>query len=302
MLAAIVPSGDQDWFFKVMGPKDSVSVAAEAYRDLLKSISFSDGKPQWSLPEGWREIPGSGMRFATLQFDAADETMEVSIMALPRQSDLANVNRWRGQLNLPPISEADMATKTEKIEFKDGTATLVDLVGTAAGGGMSGAPFAGAKPPIGHPPIGPQSGTSSGSSVEFKAPEEWSPAALEVSRGGITLRHEAAFEVKSGDKLVEITVDRMPAGGGLLANINRWRGQIKLDPLTQEQLDKESEKVDIDGQPRDYVKLVGPTETILGVVAEQDGMAWYLKLKGDKELAEQERERFEEFVKSIQLK
>ena len=50
-----------------------------------------------------------------------------------------------------------------------------------------------------------------------------------------------------------------------------------------------------------YFRLVGSERTILGVVAPIAGDVWFIKLAGDNELAEREREHFEQFVKSIHL-
>ncbi len=66
-LGAIVPLADQGWFFKLSGPKDAVAAQREAFLAFLKSVSFSgDGKPKWTLPDGWEEREGSDIRYATL--------------------------------------------------------------------------------------------------------------------------------------------------------------------------------------------------------------------------------------------
>jgi hypothetical protein len=48
----------------------------------------------------------------------------------------------------------------------------------------------------------------------------------------------------------------MPAGGSILANVNRWRGQVGLDAVTQQQLEEQVERLDIDGNPAVLVNLV----------------------------------------------
>ena len=139
------------------------------------------------------------------------------------------------------------------------------------------------------------------SAFRFETPEGWQSADRVVSRGGITIRHQAAFEVIDGQWHVDITVDRMPAMGSLVQNVTRWRGQIGLGPIEREELDELSESIEIDGSAADYVELVGESESILGVVAVRGNVAWYLKLKGDSELADREKERFQTFVKSIKF-
>ena len=97
-----------------------------------------------------------------------------------------------------------------------------------------------------------------------------------VSRGGIQIRRQAAFEVKNGDQSVEITATRMPGDAStLLLNVNRWRGQIQLAPASEAELAADSEKIDIDGASGTYVQLIGAKDAILGVVAgSEELLAW----------------------------
>jgi hypothetical protein len=140
MLAAVVPHKDQAWFFKVMGPKDALDAHAEAFRGLLRSLRFADGKPQWKTPGGWRQQPGTGMRFATLELGPAGQALELTVipLAMPAGDEagyvLANVNRWRTQLGLPSIAADKLSTAAEQIAFEGGTATAVDLTGTPGSG------------------------------------------------------------------------------------------------------------------------------------------------------------------------
>ncbi len=91
----------------------------------------ADAVPEWELPPGWRREPStSTMRFATLR--AGD--VEFSVIPLPfpdgeeQQYLLSNINRWRGQLQMPVLDQ--LAGETEAIDLPDGsTATLVDLEG-----------------------------------------------------------------------------------------------------------------------------------------------------------------------------
>jgi len=113
MLAAIIPRGDEAWFFKLTGPDEPTNSQTDAFEQLIKSVRFSEGstgEPQWSLPTGWTQKPGSAMRFATLEATVDGQTLECSVSKLPRTEQpwddylLANINRWRGQLQLSPIA------------------------------------------------------------------------------------------------------------------------------------------------------------------------------------------------------
>lgn len=308
-LGLIVPVGQMGWFFKLTGDVAAVAAQDEAFLQFVNSLKFSDGldaKPSWSLPAGWKEMPGREMRFATIQIAADGKPLELSVIPLPfNGSDtskyvLDNVNRWRGQLNLQPIAADELAGATKALKIGDHEATLVSLVGMGSGG-MGGAPFApfagGKSLPPDHPPLtgaAPRSSPSSSPAsapLKFTAPAEWAPAA----KNAFSL---LAFKVAEGDKQADITVSS--AGGDWLANVNRWRGQISLPPLSAEELTKATKKIDTLGSQGQYVELVG-SETILGVRAEAGGRTWFIKLKGVVSLAEREKSRFEAFVQSLAL-
>jgi len=294
MLAAIVGHGDQNWFFKLSGQSDLVAEQAGPFTALVKSVRFGDqGTPQWTLPKGWRERPAEGMRYATLEIDSGGGTLEATVSTAGGDL-LANVNRWRGQLGLSPIDETELDQETTKLELDGTTALLVNFEGKLKPGGMGNPPFAGG------PMVGPPSGAS-GANDGRGGPEDTAPT-YEVPEGWEELGpgpmgRKAGFRVTDGDRLAEITVST--AGGGLLANVNRWRGQVMLEPIDEEQLQSDSQFIAVGETKGAYFHLVGPQRTILGVVAPIAGDVWFIKLAGDNELAERERERFERFVKSI---
>lgn len=63
----------------------------------------------WSVPVGWEEVERSAMsRVATYRVGE----VEIAITRFPGDvgGTLANVNRWRGQVGLPPVKEGDLAS------------------------------------------------------------------------------------------------------------------------------------------------------------------------------------------------
>lgn len=304
MLAAIIPRGEQTWFLKMVGPDDAVAEQAAGFREVLESIEFVDGKPKWQLPDGWTETPGSGIRFATLKSGSPDRPLETSVTSLPSGDDeqayiLSNINRWRGQLKQKPVTALDLADGIEEVPLAEGTATLVTIVGTGGAGDSMRPPFAGGVDPGATPPSRPAAEPSS--PLKYDTPDGWQPGELQVSRGGISIRHEAAFMVERDGKQVEITVDRLPPFRDLSANVNRWRAQVKLDAWSAEELAEQVEKIDIGGTSGDYVEIVGPEETILGAIAIRDNAAFYFKLKGANDLAADQQTAFREFISSVRF-
>jgi hypothetical protein len=82
----------------------------------------------WALPEKWTQERGSGMRFATIR---TAEALEISVVTLGGAAggELANVNRWRGQLGLAPADEAALAKDRLVVKTQAGPIGVFDLVG-----------------------------------------------------------------------------------------------------------------------------------------------------------------------------
>jgi hypothetical protein len=87
----------------------------------------------WTLPKGWSEAQASGMRLATLKPATAGK-VDVSVVMIPGAAggELANVNRWRGQIGLQPVEEAARAQARKEVKSKAGVVSLYDFAGEGA--------------------------------------------------------------------------------------------------------------------------------------------------------------------------
>lgn len=86
------------------------------------------GSLQWALPKGWTESrSGGGMRYATLKPSAAGK-VEVSVTVFPGPAggELANVNRWRNQIGLPPVEEGALAKDRKALRAPAGNVAVFD--------------------------------------------------------------------------------------------------------------------------------------------------------------------------------
>jgi hypothetical protein len=85
---------------------------------------------KWTLPKGWTRTAGSGMRFATLTPSGPGKA-EVSVVMLPGAAgtELANVNRWRGQIALQPLDLRALGTARQTVQCKAGTVAVYDFTG-----------------------------------------------------------------------------------------------------------------------------------------------------------------------------
>jgi hypothetical protein len=87
MLGAIIPNAAQGWFFKVNGTPAELEQHVSDFKQWLKTMRFEGGQPSWQLPDGWRQMPASGMRFATVLLGPDDDALELSVIPLPIEAD-----------------------------------------------------------------------------------------------------------------------------------------------------------------------------------------------------------------------
>jgi len=84
----------------------------------------------WTAPAHWKPKAASAMRkgsYAVPGENGADA--DFSITAFPGDvgGELANVNRWRGQLELPPLNESDLPEATTRLEQNGLNFVVVDF-------------------------------------------------------------------------------------------------------------------------------------------------------------------------------
>jgi hypothetical protein len=166
ILVAMLKDGSTTWFFKMTGDDESVSEQKPNFVAFLKSVTIDHAahspqpegrftstnvkkvpsagaedaggpaaKPVWEIPPGWTEAPATQMLLAKflLQGQGTDKA-EVTVSVFPGNVGgvLANVNRWRGQIGLPPASESELENMTSSLDVSGGKAILVDMSGTDA--------------------------------------------------------------------------------------------------------------------------------------------------------------------------
>lgn len=309
MVAAMIPQGQKTWFFKVMGPAEVVQPQVEKFEALVRSVNFTEGdSPSWKLPEGWtQEGAGGGLRFATLKIPT-DPPLELSVMSLPtlekdyEKYTLDNLNRWRGQVNLPPIGKEDLAEEVQEVPTEDGKALLVDLSGFQQEGSdpmrppfAGRAPFAGGGAPA-RPEIAPQK-PASPKLPQMQVPESWTKA---ENKNSLTL---ATYQVTEGDKQAEVTLIRMALLPDqlLLPNINRWRGQVDLEPIEAGDVQKAVSKIQVGDDTGRYLNLDGPKQAMLVGMLNEANSTWYIKMLGDASLVKAQEAEFKKFIQSVRF-
>ena len=311
-LAAIVLWKNMAWFFKLSGTNELVGEHTEAFMHFMKSVRFDDAEdatPTWTTPPGWQQEPGTRMRFATLVLPSVDVRLELTVIPLPlppgkapKIYELENINRWRMELGLGAIENIqDLEAHVDRIDLANTTATVMNKEGRRDSKTRGRAPFASRSSTGTAPAVLAASGT-----ITYETPEGWLVGKTDVSRGGITIRFAAAFEVVQDGKRVGITISKFPVANPL-RNINRWRNQIgHQDAISPGQLEQMWVEISVDDTPSKRIELNSPEgwerpETIFGVITTHANWAWFIKLKGDQALAAQQRQNFNDFLQSIRF-
>jgi hypothetical protein len=164
ILAAILSREDTTWFFKMMGDRAVIEEQKVAFKEFLKSVAFQstaaaasaataapttpvpevpktaeasstdNTAPRWEVPPDWQKQPPGQMQVA--KFAVADQgaaKAEVTVAVFPGDVGglFANVNRWRRQIELPPLDPAGLATVTNVLDLGATKATLVDMTNDA---------------------------------------------------------------------------------------------------------------------------------------------------------------------------
>ncbi len=80
---------------------------------------------EWEAPTQWAQQPETAMRLAGFKVKSKKNTVDITIVTLSGEAGslLANINRWRGQIELAPITEIEAEQsvheyKTSKQTFK----------------------------------------------------------------------------------------------------------------------------------------------------------------------------------------
>ncbi len=96
-------------------PNTNIETSVRLGTDAMLQATQSQQEPRQSgpnivykVPEGWKELPATGMREVDLRF-GEDDTGEVSV--LRAGGTLAdNVNRWRTQMGQEPLTDDELAS------------------------------------------------------------------------------------------------------------------------------------------------------------------------------------------------
>ena len=219
---------------------------------------------EYDLPDGWQELPPTQFRIINLQIPG-EQPAEVTLTMLMGNGGgvRANLDRWRRQVGLAPMSDEEFLALGERTVF-DQAATYVELRGSYEGmdgtkipdAGLFGAVFARDQSALFVKMTGPadlladQRGAFHGfldslalAARPSSSPGAGSAAAPQPGTSASWLRWDAPVgwdEQAASSSFREVTFRKgdvemyiSTARGGVLANVNRWAAQLGLDPLDE---------------------------------------------------------------------
>jgi hypothetical protein len=282
----------------------------------------------FDLPEGWKEIPAAQFRSPNFAVPAR-EKLECYVSVLPGAGGgiAPNVNRWRKQMGLAEMSDADVAA-LPRVKFLGGDAPFVEMDGTYKGAGAQSATpgytMAAVAAERGGAVItaklvGPTDDVHAeldrfkamcaslrssapaasggvvdggdGGALTWKAPEGWTQGPPKQMRV-VTFTPDGRPGVEC---YITVLAGR---AGGVEANMNRWRQQLSLAPLTAEAI-AALPKVQVLGRPSPLVEVDGGKLGLYGLVCELDSQTVFVKMTGPMDALRAERDRFVEFCRSL---
>ena len=338
---------DRDEITTYRAPKPA---PAKATRAPALPSAVGDTKIAFDVPASWRRSSSQqSMRYATFLAGPQAAPVEVSVTVFPGDAGglIPNVNRWRGQIGLPPVTDFKELTDALAIQGEAVAGVLLDMTGKSPEGDpqrviatalrvddkqtwfvkASGKPesldairdevavFSRSFRPASDAVTSPVTDTApasvpngvpgSAAGLSWTSPQNW--RASETPSKMLL----AEFSADTATGPVRITVSQLPGdGGGALSNINRWRGQVGLPPLTAPEqqpvlplmvgatsnspgfpgaiFDMAAPAPTADGTPRMVIAMIAGNER-----------AYFLKLTGDSPAVEKEKSNFERFVQSL---
>jgi hypothetical protein len=274
----------------------------------------------------------------------ADQRAEAAVIAFPGMggSDLQFVNLWRDQLGLPPLTDDDLPKLVQPVTIAGADGKLFDITGATAASADKPAeriivalqkqegvswfikltgPAAlveaqkpafigflktlkfhagadeGEAPASATRPAAPAPSTSTGQ-PNWTSPAHWksqAPGAMQAAKFGIG-------EGKAKAEVTAVFLGGM--GGGLKANLDRWRGQISLPPSAANEVDQQAKTFEALGAGARIVELTGTTAAdgdpagMIVLVVPSGAGTWFYKLMGEPSVVAKEKDAFVAFVKS----
>jgi len=333
ILGAIIPDGGDVYFVKATDRASQLSESEVSFRSLVEqfAIDATSGAPKLELPPQWtlkildNANAGIGLAemIAEFNFQASAGSIRFTVSKYSRPSDpsaweeylLSQINRWRGQLEMPPITTPELKKELPTIP-REGSAIPAILFDARGSGANSTSPNSSS--PVASPAastVPPSKPTSEPAAstppptvspaalkLVYEKPEHWD---LQPPR----LYREATFKFTKDAKEAEVTI--ATAIDSPMQNAGMWIGQLMqsndpvvIEPLATKAVD-EAETLQFGSRTGKLYTIRAsdqPEARSLMVVAlplDTTGRSMFIKLNCELRTMEQEKATFLGFVDSL---
>lgn len=130
--------------------------------------------------------------------------------------------------------------------------------------------------------------------IKWEVPENWKPVPA------TSMRYASFAVAGQNGETADISISVFPGeAGGDLQNVNRWRGQIGLEPVE----DIKALVVPVTGKIGEIstVDMAGSKGRILVGWTRANGSTWFFKVAGPDQLTAGEKEKFVKFLQSLEF-
>jgi len=269
---------------------------------------------------------------------------EATITSFPGEvgGALANVNRWRHEVGLGDIAENEMTSEKAVVDSNEGKLyefagpsertvvamiprdgaswffkmrgdsdvvtgakpVFLEFLKSVHFGGNEGAKTV-ADPHAGMTGMDMGMGAGMATAGSSNAQPNWNaPANWTETQPGPMVTKSFSIAGDAGQKAV-VTISVLAGeGGGTLANVNRWRGQLSLPAIAEDALAKATESLDVLGGKGTLVDFTGTDAAgqpsrMVAVSVTHGGQTWFYKLTGAGAVVSREKDAFAKFVQTV---
>lgn len=314
-------------------PKEPASPPAPSVAS-APSSEVSKANVQWTKPEAWTELAPTSFRKGNYVYEGSNgRKAEITVSSFPGDvgGTLANVNRWRGQAGLSPVTNEELAQSLSRVSAGGQEGQIVDILPESSDPtaiGIVAAIFlyqgeswflkmSGPQEVVasqraafeqfaqglrfGDSNAAPKTAASAQSTSElaFDVPEGWTESK------GSSMRIASYQIVKEGFSPADFAITSFPGDtGGLTANVNRWRQQLGLPAWSEQEIQEGQEIVEsgefsflvFDLKPTSDAEKASVKERIFAAILKRNDRSWFFKMKGDVFLLETQQKKFRQVI------
>ena len=272
----------------------------------------------WTLPAGWADVGPDGINVA--RFAAGDASVAITVLPLMAGNEVMLVNMWRNGREQKPLTDAEALKMLKDVPVAGGAGQMLEFVNEKEGkterfvvafthrpeGSLffkiqgPDAAVTAQKPVFFEflKSVKISDGAAPAPAAESGWPGEIPAGWTEVAPGPM---QQAKFSVpeKDGAK-ADVMVSVFPsATGGTVENVKRWRNQLKLAAIPDEEIAKLAKPLAGAPEGSIIVDLKNEARALTGAIVVRDGRWWFVKLLGDAPAVAAAREAFVTFATKI---